>query len=340
MRKNYIFLFCFIGLFFSGNTQEAVLCPVQTVEFYIEDISDVPTITTNDDGTITLTHPEQYITDIFSNHIIYDFYRTYPSSTSEALKKAYTIGFKSKDLIVNLLENVPLEVFKIYDENSGDLEIPINSTLNPIIVDALDNKTFRLVGMINDGESCYGDCPFNEVPEAFKLDISFNYDEENSILNVETVNETPCGNTFSIGLQGGNPAGIPNSENTLQLWESRPNSSSTSNTPDDCSYFEFILFNVFNVGCEYYSYGNIDFIKNTSENYISFGRSNFIFGYDTLRFTEANLSVNDFGINKMYPFQAEGNPYLQLLNSENKTLCIEISNLSGQIVSAKKRVHA
>ncbi len=339
MMKKIAFILALLTVPFFAIGQEATLCSTQTLEIFIEDLNNVPSVTSNDDGTVTITHPEQYITDIFADYILYDFYQTYPDSGSETLQKFYTMGFKSKNLIVDMLTNIPSEIFEFSDEGFGILQIPLNNPINPDIIDALDDKIFSLVSTMSssDGDGCNGDCPFIDVPDDFEIDLSFDYDQDNNILYLQTVNDTPCGNSFSIGLKGGNPTGLTDTENSLQLWESTPTSSPISDFSNPCYTIENTLNNILDIGCSpYYNIGNILFNLNTVENQISFTRENAIFGTDTVRFAEADLSLNNFGLDEIFPFQKKGNPYLQLANSEDN-IYVEISNLSGQIVLNKER---
>jgi hypothetical protein len=64
-------------------------------------------------------------------------------------------------------------------------------------------------------------------------------------------------------------------------------------------------------------------------------RANGVFGYFILELAEANLSVEDKGINLMKPFQVKGNPYLQLSNADHEPVYIEIYNMSVQLVLTK-----
>ncbi|MEE9409044.1 MAG: hypothetical protein V3V28_13330 [Polaribacter sp.] len=56
---------------------------------------------------VTLTHTENYITEIFSKYIIYGFEKAFPTNTSDVLKSYYTLKRHSKDLINELSVKVP-----------------------------------------------------------------------------------------------------------------------------------------------------------------------------------------------------------------------------------------
>ncbi len=66
----YILTF-FISISYLGYAQNAVLCPIQEIYLRIEDPVNIPVITDNGDGTITLTHTESYVTELFSNYVNY-----------------------------------------------------------------------------------------------------------------------------------------------------------------------------------------------------------------------------------------------------------------------------
>ncbi len=75
-----------------AKAQETVLCTEQTSSLKIENSTDIPAVSVNTDSTINLTFTQQYLTAIFSNFIIYDFYQTFSNSSSDEVLKNYTIA--------------------------------------------------------------------------------------------------------------------------------------------------------------------------------------------------------------------------------------------------------
>jgi len=85
-RNNFtIILFLMISCF--GCAQTTMLCSLNE-SIFIEDSSNIPTVTDNGDGTITLLHKEQYITDIFAKYVIYEF--------TKVTSSTYNINVKLK----------------------------------------------------------------------------------------------------------------------------------------------------------------------------------------------------------------------------------------------------
>jgi len=342
MQKIYTFLIGFSILFFSGYSQENPLCPVLKIFVTISNADNVPTVTSNDDGTVTLTHPEQYITDIFANHIIYDFYQTYPG---ESFETQFTLGVKSKDLIVDLVNSVPSDIMSFSDGYLNLDQLPISSSINEEIVTFLDGQNFNITGISNspEGSSCDSPCEIMDTPDDFDLEIAFNYDEYNDILYAQSTDITPCGNSFSLAFKGGNPIDdFPELGTTLQIWESTPGQTTSSSYDLPCHNIELTLFNLFGLGCLEYNLnlGNIELYLDPENNEITFGRPNAVFGYDAVRFSEANLSTKTDPFAKMYPYLKDGSTFLELSNSENHYVTVKILNLSGQIVVAEKQFEA
>ncbi len=74
MKKVYYLLVFLLFHTFNGTAQKPVLCSIQYEYVKIENPANIPSVTNNEDGTVTLTHQDQIITDIFANYTIYDFY--------------------------------------------------------------------------------------------------------------------------------------------------------------------------------------------------------------------------------------------------------------------------
>lgn len=332
MKKNYILVFVFLCFFKLNFAQQEILCPIQKSGFKIENLDDVPSISDNGDGTITVTHSEQYITDIFANYTVYNFYQTNPTGSVEA-QMYYNIEFKSKSLINNLIDNITDGTFEFIDYYEGEVNHTETTIINPEIITALDNNTLELKKWLatSDGDIC-DPCPLYDVPDDFSLTINCSYNPDSNMLTLESNELTPCGNAFSIKLTGGNPNEIPDSENILQLWESIPGTSSSTSFSEPCHDIEKVLYSLLGIACFNMNYGNIQVIIDSNTNSIQFKRQNTVFGQHILEFSEANLTVEDFSLLEIKPFKTINNPYLQISNSKNQALSIEILSVSGQII--------
>lgn len=314
MKTTYIFTVCLL-FFTKGFSQHAVLCPSQEFYIAIENSINIPTITNNGDGTLTLTHPEQYITDIFSNYIISDFYQTFPHS-SGALQKYYTILIDSKDLINELISSVPSDIFSI--------DAPIESTpINSSLINFLDGKHFRLTNYCGIADYYGKPCPEQTVPNDVNITVSFNYDNINNLLLMNSYGSTTCGNSFSIALKGGtNP-------NTLQLWESSLGTSNETNYEDPCHNIENGLYSILDIACNNFNYGDITPTIDTENKTLFLFRNNVVFGYNTVTFTQTYLSIKDSILEQLKVYEVNGNPFLQLSTSQSEPLFIEIYSITG-----------
>jgi len=328
MVKNYILIvlafFCFEFCFAQINT----LCSAQIDYIKIENNSDIPIVSNNSDGTITLTHPDQNITDIFSNYTIYDFYHSHPNSNPNGeLFKYYSIVHGNKDLITSIYDNVPSSIFLV-DEYTF-------TAIDPNVITLLDNKTYKLKSYCSDvpenGDTCEDTTVL--VPNDFELKITFNYDSSLDIIRAETINATPCGNSFSIGLKGGFNDFSGSMDNKVQLWESDLGISTESNFSDFCHYTEEMLYGLLDIGCfDGRNYGNLLIYEGLTSNQIIFQRENSIFSTDFMTFEEDNLSIDDINLAEMRPYRSSNNPYLQISNLNNKNVTVEIFNTTGQTI--------
>jgi hypothetical protein len=320
-------------------SQATTLCSLQTDIFKIELSENVPLVTSNDNETITLTFTDQSVTDFFADFNIYNFFQMYPSS-SATLAKYYKIEFDSKSLIESMNTNVSVSIIKWVGPYAVGDNLPIRTTINSDIIQALDGKSFEVTKYrsvsddqcdpFNSPISCY----LVDVPSEFNFIISFDYDTETGLLHLENEELTSCGNAFSIDLAGG----ISNEDNTtsnvLQLWNSNSEISTPSQSSDSCHSPETIIFEVLDIACAPFDndQGNF-YVSIDSENEtIQFVRELAIFGYSIIEFSETNLSIVDNNFQNIKPFQKDNNPYLQLANLNNQSVDIEIYNTSGQQV--------
>lgn len=329
--RKYIFSIIFIAYTLFVISQETILCPLQNEVFKIENSINVPIVTYNGDNTISLTFQDNNATEIFSNYTIYDFYQTFPNS-SETLQKYYNITFDTNNLLEDMFASVPADII-VYSGSAVDTtNFPFKTDINPTIIDNLDGNTYRLTKYIStsDTNPCSNTCILLDVPEAFSFIVSFNYDTTEEILYMESYEPTTCGNSFLIGLTGGNPNFIGNTDDTLQLWNTTPGVSAVYEDPQPCIGFESQVFSVLGISCGDFNFGNIDVQFDEETESFQFYREHILFGYHILEFSSTNLSVMEDVFKKTKPFQIEGNPYLQLSNQNNQTIKIEIFNTSGQ----------
>lgn len=332
--KSYL-IFCLI-IIVSGvvEAQEAVLCPLQKDNIKIETTVDIPTVTNNPDGTVTLTHSDQNITDIFAQYTIHDFYQSFPSSNPDGeLFKYYTLVHENRTLINELYNYVHPSIYL--------LDPYPNTTISSALINLLDNKTYKLIKYCTESSELGWTCPESDqqVPDDFELKIAFEYDAVNDLIHAETVGVSSCGNSFSINMKGGFDDGFGTTDNTLQLWESETGNSALLDYNQPCHNIESMLYSVLDIGCyENHNYGNIRVYANSGETgQIVIERANVIFATDFLTFQDNALSVNDESFQNIKLFEIVGNPYLQIANLNNQSVSVEIYNTSVQLIERTKR---
>ncbi|WP_179354218.1 T9SS type A sorting domain-containing protein [Winogradskyella vidalii] len=328
-EKKYIFISLFILISVFVNAQETILCALQMDYIKIESIEDVPSVSNNADGTVTLTHQDQNITDIYNQYSIYDFYQAYPNSNPDGeLIKYYNIVHGNRALINDLYNYV--------SPNDYIIEPYPFTPISSALVNLLDGNTYSLVKICTDSSETGNGCPEDEqnIPDDFQLEITFEYDAENDTMHAETLDDSSCGNSFSIHLKGGADYGFETVDNTLQLWESEPGTTTLVDYSQSCYDFESTLFSVFDIGCyNGNNYGNIKIdidTGNVGEFVIE--RENTFFATDFLTFQENTMSVKDENFQNLKIFEIEGNPYLQVENPNNQSVIVEVYNASGQSI--------
>ena len=319
------------------NAQFLILCSEQSSSIKIENVDDIPTVNDNGDGTLTLTQQDDNITEIFAQHIIYDFYQAYPNSNPNGeLFKYYTLVFDSKDLMTELSAYADPDAF-IVDQYP-------NTTISSGLVDLLNNKTYRLIKYCTYSSEGGFPCPEGEqiVPDSFELKIAFQFDASNNTMHAVTVGLSSCGNSFSIGMKGGYDDGFGTTDNTLQLWESEPGTSTLTDSNQSCHQIESQLYSLLDIGCNGdVNFGNIKVITDNGEaGQFVLERNNSLFAIDFITFEDVALSIEENRFNFLPPFQVKGNPYLQLSNRDNQPISIEIYNVSGQLVLTKRQFEA
>lgn len=336
-NKKYIFGLVSLVYALFGWSQDVVLCSLQSDYFKIENSVNIPNVTSNANNTITLTFLDDDVTEVFNNYTIYDFFQTFPNS-SETLQQYYTITFDTKNLIEDLSTNVPADIIVYGGTGTDTTSFPIKTDISQNIIDHLDGNTYELTKFIStsDTDPCSHPCTLVDVPENLNFTVSFNYDVTQEILYMASYEPTTCGNSFSIGLAGGNPNYLGNIDNTLQLWNSTPGVSAIIDSPQPCNGFESEVFSVLDIACNGYNIGNIEVLFNSETSTFQFYRENLIFGYHILEFSTANLSIEEEVFEKIKPYQTADSPYLQLSNLNNQIITIDIFNTSGQEVMRSK----
>jgi hypothetical protein len=275
------------------------------------------------------------VTDIFANYSIYDFYQIFPGS-SENLQKYYNISFNSKSLIEDIMENVPTSTLEWTGAETPEIS-PIRSNMNTALIEALDGKVFEVTnyGSVSDECDPFFDspsCALQDLPDNLIFTFSANYDSETELMHIESEELTTCGNAFSIDLAGGNNSTFNISDENLQLWASTHGTAAISEFTEPCHQIESIIFSVLDIACEPYDndYGNFYYRINTDTGSIRFIRSLAIFAYKIIEFSEIDLSIDDENFQLMRPFKEGTNPYLQILNLNNRLISLEIYNTLGQ----------
>ncbi len=338
--RNYILSILFIFFTFLGNSQQAVLCSAQISSLKIESTTDIPDISTNNDGTINLVFADQDITDIFSNYIIYDFYQTSPNSSSDEILKYYSIFHNSKALVEDILTNIPTSIIEVLPFGSNNYGLPMKTTVSPEIVQLLDGNSYEVTSYVNTDDlfACNFDqsCPLVDVPNDFIFIVTFNYDTETELLHMENEDLSSCGNAFSITMTGGNPNEFSAIDDTLQLWESTLGTSNITEYTEPCHNIESTIFSVLGIACLNVNYGNIELSFDSETETFQLYRGNALQGYDIIEFSKTKLSIEEESFNLMKPFTTERDPYLHISNLNNQFIRVSIYNTSGQqIINSK-----
>ncbi len=196
--KKCIFLCLLILVSRFVGAQETLLCPAIISELKIENSSDIPETSPNPDGTFNLTFAQDYITALFSNYIIYDFYQTYPNSSSEEALKYFTLSYNSKSLAEDILTQIPFDVCKILSSYSFDT-LPIRTPINSEFIEAVEGNSYDVTQFksTSDADPCQNNpCTLFDVPADFNFRVIFNYDVETELLIMESDGTTSCGNEF------------------------------------------------------------------------------------------------------------------------------------------------
>ena len=332
MKKTILittFLFLNFNILFS---QDYIHCYELRTLVQIPDGNNIPIITTNTNGTITLTFPQQAITDIFANYEIYDFYPAVVNSF-------FYLKHNSKSLIEDVQNNVSPMIIE-FDVLSAD-------TIHQDLIDALDGETFRVIKTVGvtDPSSCtdfFGNdlCPYQDVPSNSNLEFSFTYDSVNDSFLVESTQNTTCGNFFSITMKGGNPNdNINNTPYTLQTWETSVGVSAFNPPTNLCHYSENRLFGIMGIYCVYdYFYGNVNITIDPVTSNLKFTRDMVLLGYEGIELENIQTnSLEEREFQKLIPYLENGTFLLNIKNFQNQDLEIEVFDVNGkQIIQNTK----
>lgn len=322
MKTSYLIIILFL-IYYCGYTQTPNLCPEIVTHIKIKDTDNIPDLSDNGDGTITLTHTEKYITDIFASYVIYDFYRYFPNAdpTSE-LSKYYTITFQSKNLINEMKQNIPSKIFDSYSSYNSS---PIDTGL----VDFLDGKKFKLTSENHTSGKSSESKRKDNIPSDFDLRVEFNYDNKNDLLLMESIALTPCDNSFLISLKGGE------NSTSLQLWKINSSIISETATIQSCSDTENSLYSMLDISCLGYNYGDITASFNEVKNTLTLHRYNVIFGDDIFTFEEDVLSVDTPFIEDIKLIRSQKNHFIKFSNIKERGLYVEIFSVLGEKITGK-----
>ncbi|MBC3758073.1 T9SS type A sorting domain-containing protein [Hyunsoonleella sp. SJ7] len=322
MKRRYFLLILF-AISLLGNAQTNLLCPSIVEGMYFK---DEPLITENNDGTLTLTHPNQTVTEIFAKYKIFDFYEAWSS------RKIYGVAFNSKDLVVEIEDKVAREIMYI---SYGFLSpyTYTSSTINAEIIEFLDGKKFSFNKYCDDIPGFGPDCSLNEnsVPQDFSLQLTFDYDETEDILLARTDNLTPCGNSFSIKLKGGA------TDNTLTLWEVESGTASESTNEQPCYSIEQRLYSVLDITC--IPSGAIGYIYvdlDIDNKVFTLERAFNVFTGTIVKFEEEVLSSKNFQLNDIEFFETRANSYLHISNMPHQPLYTEMHTITGQKIRKRQ----
>lgn len=335
-KINILSLIFFIG-YNIGFTQENIMCSELRTLIKIENSSDLPVVINNNDGTILLMFNQQYITDIFNNYDIIDFYQAFPDG-SESLQKFYYLKHYSKDIIVDLRNNV--------SESILSLDEVTTSLISQDLIDALDGVTFDLTKHVTDTGNCTNeigiiDCPYIDIPEDLNISLTFHYLPSIDSFHVESTQLSPCGNYFSTYLRGGDPADTDfnTSDYSLQTWENELGTSTITSNSEPCYLIEQKLYGLLGVTCDYdYNYGNINISIDSDSGSVRLTRKMVLLGFEGIELNQSNTaSVGDNNLETIRPYHTSNSPYLQISNFDNQIISIDIYNALGKVIYRTNR---
>ncbi|EDM44747.1 hypothetical protein SCB49_14285 [unidentified eubacterium SCB49] len=330
MKKIVIILILFCSVTLSAQND---YCFYFTETIKIENEIDIPSITDNGDGTVTLTHPNQDITDLFASYIIYGLTQSYPNSTDEEYLKYYTLTHSSKGLIEMIKTTISENIYLINSDYTS--EFPFYSGF----IDFIDGKEYiySAIGQSSsEGGNCDNifTCELDSITNDTNLSVLFTYDAASETLYLETESPSSCGNEFRIGFKPGiNQSNGGSSQGQMQEWSIDNVVVSQGDTNDTCFWLESFLYNMLGVGCERDTYyGNISMYYSPEVEKIRFFRENVLFFTGILEFRDPNLSINESPLDIISVYETKDNPFLQVVNKENLNVTIQLFDVNGRVV--------
>lgn len=331
MKNRFVYILILL-VCTTNYAQEEILCPWVTTIFKIENEEDILEVADNGDGPLTLTHPtDTAITELFGNYEISVFEKTFPSTQSVELMKYYNLGANSKQLFVDIDESISDAVYGILGSNEPDVLI------NSDFIELVDGNEFRLTGSIQttDLSSCSINCDPSPVGDDINIRVSFSYNPAEDLLTMETLEETSCGNLFSVNLSGGVDNGFDNFDNlNLQTWSVNSGLVGQSTTDDPCYAIEQNLYGLIQTNCSP-SEGNLIVEIVNEDGIFHFLRPNALLGEDRIEFRNVLLSVPKNILETVKVYQIAESNYLQIHNPQDLHLFIEIFDLTGKRVISK-----
>lgn len=316
MKISYFKLVVILFISSFGFSQETILSSEINEVLYFKDL---PTITYNNNGTITLTHNDQFITNIFAKYEIYDF------NEIDVGNKWYVLSFNNKDLIVELSEKVSSEIIDIINGYIGFSNYTA-TPINPEFIEFVDGKKFSITNSI----IIWSDKAPNtkeDIPNDFDLKVEFNYNTDDDLLLMKNVGDTPCGNSFSIGIKG-------TSNNNLTLWKTHKTTPISSLNTESYCEIERALYTILDLNDG--SAGDIYYSMNTENSTLKISKNTPAFGYLEVTFQEESLSTQRHHFSKLKFYETNSSPCLHVKNIQNKEFYIEIKSINGKTLQTKR----
>lgn len=247
MKNLSVLLVLLVLVHHTSFSQEEIVCPWVTTIFKIQQESDIPNITTNSDGTLTITHPtNEAITSIFSNYKVTVLERAFPSAQSEELIKAYIVSANSKQLFADLRDNVSETIYSDFES------IGPHTFINTDFINLVDGNEYRLSAAISttDFDPCSINCDPEPLGDDINIILRFMYNPDEDVLQIETTQDTSCGNSFSVSLSGGADFGDPLFNDLyLQTWSVNSATINTQDFDESCFEPEYILYDLLQMIC-------------------------------------------------------------------------------------------
>lgn len=293
----------------------------------IENEDNVPTTITNADGTLTLTFPQQSITDLFESYVIFGFEQAFPGSGNPVLENAYILEFNSKDLLFDIQNEVDPSIINVDNEYTPEATVPQD------LIQYVDGKIFKVIGsryldeqVVHLCDIIPNSCDAYPVPSGFLFTLSFDYDVINDLLVIETIDST-CDQSFSITMKRTNFS--PDAK-YLQLWTI--NNFNAVETMPNCEPTTFTILEVFQLHCGlstgFHTYYEID----DDLNILRLFNDTPIFGTNVIELRDVTLDISENNLEEILVFEPKDSPYLHVVNPSNKELSMTIFDITGKEV--------